>query len=48
MAMQKIVPYLWFDTEAAAAARLYTSGFLKSFLQTNNAQIEGILEDPFF
>jgi len=27
MAMQKIVPYLWFDTEAAAAARLYTSLF---------------------
>ena len=41
MATQKITPFLWFDTEAEAAAKFYTSIFKNSKILETSRYIDG-------
>jgi len=39
MALQKITPFLWFDTQAAAAAEFYTTVFKNSRIVSSNPMV---------
>src|SRR5690349_21905435 len=44
--MQKITPFLWFDTQAEDAMKFYTSCFNNSKIVSINRYPEGPLDDP--